>query len=94
VPAHFHSTDENLTVISGTLFLGMGDNLDEKSAQAVNAGGFSSMPAKMHHFAFSKNGAVFELQSMGPFDITYLSAADDPRNAAPAAAPKKEEKKK
>jgi len=28
VPAHSHPTDENITVASGTLFLGMGDKLD------------------------------------------------------------------
>ena len=94
VAAHWHSQDENLTVISGELSVGMGDKLDEKAADAIQAGGYSFMPAKMHHYAFAKKETVFELHGTGPFDVTYINPADDPRKAAPAAAPKKEEKKK
>jgi len=37
------------------------------------------MPAQMNHSAWTKNGAIIQVQGQSPFDITYLNPADDPR---------------
>lgn len=78
IPAHWHPTDENVTVVSGTLGLGMGDKLDRKKSKVLRAGGFAVAPAKMNHFAWTRTGAVVEISLMGPFGITYVNPADDP----------------
>ncbi|HKA90516.1 MAG TPA: cupin domain-containing protein [Haliangiales bacterium] len=83
---HWHPTDENVTIVSGEFAVGMGDKLDPKT-KPVPAGTFISLPAKMHHFAFSKTDAVVEIAAMGPFALTYINPDDDPSKAA--AAPKK-----
>jgi quercetin dioxygenase-like cupin family protein len=82
VPAHNHPTTENVTVISGTFNIGMGDKLDKKKAQVLKAGGFFSMPAKMNHYAWTSSVAVIQIHGDGPFAITYVNAADDPSNRA------------
>src|SRR5438876_6481819 len=69
VAPHWHSQEENLTVLSGTLYLGMGDKLDTKSAHALSAGGFHLLPGKLHHYAFSKVPTVVQINSNGRFDI-------------------------
>ena len=79
IAPHWHSQDEQLTVISGTFYLGLGDNVDAKQAKGLPAGGFHFLPAKQHHYAFSKGPAVVQLNGNGPFDITYLNPADDPQ---------------
>jgi hypothetical protein len=79
IPPHWHSQDEALTVISGTLFLGMGDHYDPGTARGLPAGGFHYLPAKAHHFAFAKKPAVVQINGNGPFDITYINPADDPQ---------------
>ena len=94
IAPHYHSTDEDLTIISGTFYLAEGDKLDTKNAHAMAAGGFHHLPAKAHHFAFSKGPTVVQINAMGPFDIVYLNPDDDPstKAAAPkaaASAPKK-----
>ena len=71
-----------VTVISGTFYLGMGDKIDAAAAQPLKAGGFHYLPPKEHHFAFSKAASVVQLNGEGPFDITYINAADDPQKAA------------
>jgi hypothetical protein len=38
------------------------------------------MPAKMHHFALTKEETIFQLNVTGPWGVTYLNPADDPRN--------------
>jgi len=77
VMPHWHPTDENVTVISGSFAVGMGDQFDAK-AKALPAGSFYSMPARMHHYAFARGETVVEVAGMGPFVLTYVNPADDP----------------
>ena len=80
IPAHWHPSAENVTVLEGTLYMGMGQKLDESKATALTAGGFTSLPGKMGHFAFTKDGTtIIQVHAMGPFAITYYNPADDPR---------------
>jgi hypothetical protein len=87
IPPHWHTTAENLTIISGTLYLGDGDKMDEKAAHGLKPGGYHYLPAKAHHYAFTKTNTVVQINAEGPFDINYLNPADDPsKAAAPAKA--------
>ena len=79
VPPHWHPGDENLTILSGTVALGMGDVWDEKAMRPVGAGGYAGLPAQMHHYFLAKTAATFQIHGMGPFAITYVNAADDPQ---------------
>ena len=81
IPAHTHPAAEHVTVISGTLNLGMGEKLDEAGARELPAGGFAVMPAGMKHFGFARGETVVQVHAMGPFEIKYVNPADDPRNA-------------
>lgn len=78
IAPHYHSTDEDLTIVSGTFYLATGDKLDAKNAHVIKAGGFHHLPAKTNHYAFTKSPTVVQINAMGPFDIVYLNPADDP----------------
>jgi quercetin dioxygenase-like cupin family protein len=78
VAAHTHPTEEELTVISGTFLLGMGDKLDAAAARKLPAGAFASVEANMHHYALAKGKTVVQVHAMGPFVLTYVNPADDP----------------
>lgn len=80
IPPHWHSIFEHVIVISGKLYLGMGDKFDIKQAKSLPAGSFSIMQPKMHHFAFTHDPAIIQVQDIGPWDITYINPQDDPRN--------------
>lgn len=82
IPPHWHSRAESVTVVSGTLSLGMGDTLDKKAAQELKPGGFHAIVPEVHHYAFSPKGAVVQIHGEGPFDITYINPADNPDPAA------------
>lgn len=79
VAPHWHSQDEQLTVISGTFYIGMGDHYEPSTARGLQAGGFHFLPGKAHHYAYSKKPAILQINGNGPFDITYVNKADDPR---------------
>jgi quercetin dioxygenase-like cupin family protein len=79
IPPHFHPTDEDVTVISGSFEVGMGDAEDVAKAMVLPAGGFVVAPAAAHHYARAKAATVVQVHGMGPFAITYVDAKDDPR---------------
>jgi quercetin dioxygenase-like cupin family protein len=81
IPAHSHPTDEQVVVVSGALYMGMGDKLDKEGGKALQAGGFALVPAKKHHFAYTKQPTMIVVFGMGPFEFNYVNPADDPRNA-------------
>ncbi len=81
IPPHTHPTAERVTVISGSFKLGMGDKLDDASAQEMAPGSFVNLPAGMKHFAMSNAESIIQINSEGPFQINYVNPNDDPRNA-------------
>ncbi len=80
IPAHWHPVDEHVTVISGTFNMGMGDVLDTGKGTTLPAGSFAVMPAEMRHFAWTTDEVIIQLHGVGPWGITYVNSADDPRS--------------
>jgi Domain of unknown function (DUF4437) len=79
VGPHWHPTTENVSVISGTFTVGMGDKWDDSKMTSLTAGGFAKMPKAMHHYAGAKGETVIQIHGVGPFAITYINPNDDPR---------------
>lgn len=80
IPAHWHPNVERITVLSGTFHMAAGEVFDVAKGVAVHAGGFTAMPARMPHFAYTlAEPTEIQLHSTGPWGITYLNPADDPR---------------
>ena len=82
IPAHSHPTDENVVVVSGELFMGMGNRLDRKVGHGLGVGGFALMPANANHFAYTKAETTIVLYGQGPVEFKYVNPADDPRSKA------------
>lgn len=81
IAPHTHPLFERVTVLSGTFYLGIGEAFDASKAKAYPPGGVTMMPPGMPMFAFTKKGAaVLQIHGTGPWGITYLNPADDPRN--------------
>ena len=81
IPPHTHPKTERVTVISGTLLLAMGENLDRSAAKTLTAGTYGFWPAGMKHTAWSQGETVIQLHGIGPWQINYVNPADDARNA-------------
>ncbi|HEX7254248.1 MAG TPA: cupin domain-containing protein [Thermoanaerobaculia bacterium] len=85
VPAHWHPSDENVTVVSGEFFVGHGDKLDRTSGRPLGVGGFFRAAAHVNHFAYTKKETTIVLHGIGPVEFNYVNPADDPRNAKAAS---------
>ena len=81
LPPHWHTLNENLTIVSGTFYVGMGDKAFTKDAHEVKTGGYHYLPAKQHHYAFTKSTTVVQVSGEGPFDINYIDPKDNPAGA-------------
>jgi quercetin dioxygenase-like cupin family protein len=79
VAPHMHPNDENVTVISGTFNIGIGEKLDETKGQTVKAGGFFSVPKGKAHFAWASEDTVIQLHGVGPAGATFVNPADAPK---------------
>lgn len=84
IPAHSHPTNENVTVVSGDLLVGMGDAVNKASAKGLGVGGFGLLPANMNHFAFTRQETTIVLFGQGPVEFKYVNTADDPRHGSGA----------
>ncbi|TBR18795.1 MAG: DUF4437 domain-containing protein [Chitinophagaceae bacterium] len=77
---HSHSADEHITVIEGSFFMGVGEKFNKQSAKEIQVGGFAVMSAGTKHYAFTNQESIVQLHGLGPWTITYVNPADDPRN--------------
>lgn len=78
---HSHPDDRTYTVISGTLYLGFGDKLDETKLKALPPGSFWTEPANSNHFLVTRNEPIiFQVVGNGPSGTKFVDPAHDPRN--------------
>jgi uncharacterized RmlC-like cupin family protein len=79
LPAHYHPGLERVTVLSGTINIGMGDKLDPRKTTAMGPGTVLIMPPEMRHFVWTEEEAIFQLNVTGPWSVTFVNPVDDPR---------------
>jgi len=77
---HTHPAYEHITVISGVLHVGMGNTFTMANVDELRQGAFKVIAPGMAHFAHAAGETVVQLHGMGPWSITYVNPADDPRN--------------
>jgi hypothetical protein len=80
IAPHLHPDTETVTVISGSFNVSMGDTFDASKAKSMPAGSFIAVPKKSSHFAFTKEASEIQVSAHGPWALTYVNPADDPRN--------------
>jgi quercetin dioxygenase-like cupin family protein len=89
IPAHWHPTDEHVTVLKGTFLVGMGEIFDESKMQTMNVGNFVSMPKEVRHYAMSKGETIVQVHGAGPFKVNWVNPSEvQPPDAAASAKSK------
>ncbi|HXE91609.1 MAG TPA: cupin domain-containing protein [Terriglobales bacterium] len=83
VAAHWHPQDEHVTVLEGSIKLGMGEKYDAKGLQDIAAGSYVFIPRTMRHYVWHGPDSVIQVHGIGPFQLYFVNPADDPRTAAP-----------
>ena len=78
IAPHWHPQRENVTIISGTFKVGMGDRLDESKMGAFPAGSFAYLDPEMHHYAMASGEVVVQVHGTAPLQFNYVNPNDDP----------------
>jgi quercetin dioxygenase-like cupin family protein len=72
IAPHTHGDMENVTVLSGTLLVGVGSTFDATKMLALTAGSYASIPAGTPHYAMAKGETVLQVNGVGPGSMTLL----------------------
>ena len=78
IAPHWHPQRENVTVLSGTLKVGMGDRFDEASMGSFPAGSFAYLDPSMHHYVMASGEVVVQIHGTSPVQFNYINPDDDP----------------
>jgi quercetin dioxygenase-like cupin family protein len=78
IAPHFHPLRENVSVISGTFKLGMGDEFEVHKMDAFTAGSFAFLDPNMHHFAMACGETIVQVHGQSPLQFNYINPNDDP----------------
>jgi hypothetical protein len=83
IPPHVHSAVERVTIIQGTFRVGMGDKFDESALTPLPTGAFIATQPGTPHYGRAKGNTIIQVNAIGPWKLTYVNPADDPRKATP-----------
>jgi quercetin dioxygenase-like cupin family protein len=72
IAPHMHGDIENVTVISGTLMVGVGNSVNPASMLALTPGSYASIPAGTPHYAMAKGDTVVQVNGVGPASMTLV----------------------
>ncbi len=78
IAPHWHPQRENVTVLSGTFKVGMGDTFDKDKMGSFPAGSFAYLDPDMHHYAMASGEVIVQVHGSAPLQFNYVNAADDP----------------
>jgi hypothetical protein len=81
IEPYWRSDSERLTVMLGAVILGLGDHFDDRQGAPIKAGSFALVPARRHHYLWTRDVAVVQMHGQGPWAMNYIDPALDPRHA-------------
>jgi mannose-6-phosphate isomerase-like protein (cupin superfamily) len=79
---HTHSIDEHVTVITGTLEMGMGTTCDAARTVMLRAGDSMTAYAGQPHYATAHGVTIVQINAVGPLDLSYVTPCEAPVAAA------------
>jgi quercetin dioxygenase-like cupin family protein len=78
VMPHWHPGIEHITIISGTLHMGLGSVFDPAKTRPLTPGSVSIMQPGTHHYVSTNEETIGQVHSIGPWSVNYVNPADDP----------------
>lgn len=69
IPAHWHTSDEAVTVVSGSAVFGSGETVDASKGTELGAGSYIIIPGTNPHWAVAKSELVITATLTKPADF-------------------------
>lgn len=86
LPAHYKippfllTSTSYITVISGKLYVGEGNEFVKSNQHVLPAGSYVVAPANKPLYFWTKEKTILQFHGIGPVDVNYIIPSDDPRN--------------
>ena len=77
VPSYWQSGIEHITVISGTLHLGVGSDTDLSQTRSLGLGSLAIMQPRIPHYMWSNEETIAQVHSTGPWSMHYVADGRD-----------------
>ena len=71
VPVHRHPVNEYDTIVSGTLYMGIGRDINLDQVSILPPGSFIKIPAHTAHYAYTKEETIIQISGTGPWGMIY-----------------------
>ncbi len=80
MPIHNHPVDQYYTILSGTYYLGIGNERDPKNSLVLPQGSFIKIPALLPHYGWTKTETILQIHGIGPHGLEYNKNRDQLNN--------------
>lgn len=71
IPLHTHPVDEHITVVQGTWYFAVGETWDRAALKELRTGDYAFAARGSTMFGYCPDGAVVQVQGVGPFLIHW-----------------------
>lgn len=75
IPLHTHPVDEHITVVQGTWYFAVGETWDKAALKKLEVGDYAFAAKGSTMFGYCPDGAIVQVQGIGPFHIHWLHGA-------------------
>ncbi|MGA7837844.1 MAG: cupin domain-containing protein [Ignavibacteriaceae bacterium] len=72
VKPHSHTSNERVTILSGSVYVGLGDKIDKNNSVKFIAGGYYVNPPDLHHYVWTDEPAEIQITGIGPWVVNYV----------------------
>jgi mannose-6-phosphate isomerase-like protein (cupin superfamily) len=80
IPVHTNSSDQYVTVLSGSINIGVGDKTDTTQGFLLPQDSFFVVPAGLRHYIWTATeGAMLQMNGLAPLTMEYI---ENPSNSA------------
>ena len=69
---HTHPVTEHMTVLSGRLFIGMGETMDKDAGTAYGPGSYIAIAAGLPAYMWAEEVTVIQVHGVGPFSTQFV----------------------
>jgi|SRR5450759_3290781 quercetin dioxygenase-like cupin family protein len=74
---HTHPDSREVTILSGTWYMGYGEKSDPATLKALPAGSFFTEPANVAHFVEVREPVMVQVSGTGPSGRKFVNPADN-----------------
>ena len=75
---HTHPVVEHMTILSGTLHVGLGETMDREAATPYGSGSYVAIGARVVAYMWAEEETIIQVHGVGPFSTDFVTPPGRP----------------